>query len=141
MTDGTEAVRARWDTSHDRGAHDYTDEGCRILAEAAFRDIATLLARIEVLEAELKNEQRALRIQSERVAELLDRGEVLEGALKVLWSDAAELCVAAAVLEVSAPDGPNDDWDNLAATRLHTERSCAAALDALAVDDADGGTP
>jgi hypothetical protein len=37
------AIARRWQTTHDRGAHDYTDAGCRILAEHAFRDIAFLL--------------------------------------------------------------------------------------------------
>lgn len=32
-----------WRTDYDRGAHDYTDAGCRILAEHAFRDIPRLL--------------------------------------------------------------------------------------------------
>lgn len=44
------AIRARWDTSHDRDARDYTDEGCRVLAEAAFRDVPALLAEIERLQ-------------------------------------------------------------------------------------------
>lgn len=44
-----DAIRARWDNSHDRGAHDYTDEGCRVLAEAAFRDVPALLAEMDWL--------------------------------------------------------------------------------------------
>jgi hypothetical protein len=39
-------INRRWHTFHDRGAHDYTDEGCRVLAEHAFRDIPVLLAEL-----------------------------------------------------------------------------------------------
>lgn len=42
-----EAIERRWSTHHDRGAYDYTDGGCRILAEHAFRDVAALLAALE----------------------------------------------------------------------------------------------
>lgn len=50
MRPNLDSIRARWDTSHDRGADDYTDEGCRVLAEAAFRDVPALLAEIERLQ-------------------------------------------------------------------------------------------
>lgn len=43
-------IAARWSSDYDRGAHDYTDEGCRVLAEAAFGDIAYLLERVRLLE-------------------------------------------------------------------------------------------
>jgi hypothetical protein len=43
------AINARWDTSHDRDADDYTDEGCRVLARSAFRDVPALLAEVERL--------------------------------------------------------------------------------------------
>jgi hypothetical protein len=51
MTDHAviEVIERRWSTAHDRGAHDYTDEGCRILAERAFKDVPILLAHIEEL--------------------------------------------------------------------------------------------
>lgn len=42
MTD-LAAIRQRWSTEYDRGAHDYEDAGCRVLAEHAFRDVPLLL--------------------------------------------------------------------------------------------------
>lgn len=47
--DALEAIALRWSTIHDRGAHDYTDAGCRVLAEHAFRDVASLLTEVEQL--------------------------------------------------------------------------------------------
>lgn len=48
------AIRERWDTSHDRSADDYTDEGCRVLAEAAFRDVPILLDEVERLRTRVR---------------------------------------------------------------------------------------
>jgi hypothetical protein len=47
-------VKRRWSTYHDRGAHDYNDVGCRVLAEHAFRDVPALLDEIERLKRELR---------------------------------------------------------------------------------------
>ena len=50
--DTVKAIERRWSTTHDRGAHDYTDEGCRILAEGAFKDVRILLSALVAAEAE-----------------------------------------------------------------------------------------
>ena len=48
----SEEIERRWSTHHDRGAHDYTDAGCRVLAEAAFKDVRILLDLLAHTEAE-----------------------------------------------------------------------------------------
>src|SRR3954447_13773513 len=45
------AISRRWYMGYDRGAHDYTDAGCRVLAEHGFRDVHSLLAECERLRA------------------------------------------------------------------------------------------
>ena len=57
--DQAKAIRARWDTSHDRTADDYTDEGCRVLARAAFRDVPVLLAEVERLRDGIRQHRKA----------------------------------------------------------------------------------
>lgn len=48
MADLTE-VRRRWSTLPGGGADAYTDAGCRVLAEHAFRDVPELLAEVDRL--------------------------------------------------------------------------------------------
>lgn len=48
------AIAKRWTSMYDRGAHDYTDAGCRVLAEHGFRDVNDLLDTIDRLEGLLK---------------------------------------------------------------------------------------
>lgn len=54
-----EAIAARWceygGMGNPRSADDYTDAGCRILAEHGFRDIPALIARVRELEAAIDN--------------------------------------------------------------------------------------
>ena len=54
-TQELDVIRRRWATSYDRGAHDYTDEGCRILAERAFKDVRILFAALDRLVNELSS--------------------------------------------------------------------------------------
>lgn len=49
------AIQRRWSTEYDRQASDYTDAGCRVLAEHAFADVAVLLAQVQRL-TEARNE-------------------------------------------------------------------------------------
>lgn len=46
MSEHVDAIRVRWSMHYNRGAHDYTDEGCRVLAEHGFRDVNALLAAL-----------------------------------------------------------------------------------------------
>ena len=50
MTFDIDAIKRRWHTDDGRGAHDYADEGCRVLTEHAFRDVAALVSRCAELE-------------------------------------------------------------------------------------------
>lgn len=50
-----QAIRRRWSTYHDRSADDYTDAGCRVLAEHAFRDVPALLAENDRLRSALRS--------------------------------------------------------------------------------------
>ncbi len=64
MTDDTlSAIRRRWSPNggmgNDRRADDYTDPGCRILAEQAFRDVAHLLALLDGCAATVLREAAA----------------------------------------------------------------------------------
>lgn len=70
-----EAIYRRWSTDYDRGAHDYTDAGCRVLAEHAFRDIHTLLARCAAKEADRIGEIG-------RTGRALKRAEAAEALLR-----------------------------------------------------------
>jgi hypothetical protein len=56
-------IRARWSRDggmgNERSEEDYTDAGCRILARAAFKDVAALLAALEAAEAALARVEAA----------------------------------------------------------------------------------
>ena len=59
-------IAKRWRTDYDRSAADYTDAGCRVLAEHGFRDVAALLAALTRLQ------ERAEKEEARHKADVLD---------------------------------------------------------------------
>jgi hypothetical protein len=63
-TNDLDAIQRRWSTDggmgNDRSADDYTDAGCRVLAEAAFRDVPSLVAELRQARADAERLSDAL---------------------------------------------------------------------------------
>src|SRR3954468_10820122 len=78
-----DAISRRWYMGYDRGAHDYTDAGCRVLAEHGFADVAALLAECSRLREQLDAARQALRgIDSFEKRRLIDQGQGLQAYVR-----------------------------------------------------------
>lgn len=99
------AIARRWHTYHGRGAHDYTDAGCRILAEHAFRDMPALVARVTDLETRLQrvsNSYASWQLEAKDEKERLERvadNLVVAADVEKEKREAAEAHVAALTQE------------------------------------------
>lgn len=86
-------IRRRWSRyggmGNDRSADDYTDKGCRRLAESAFHDAPLLVAEVERLRSQLDDEREALTF----------RAEQYEGSVRMLTAQLDDARGKAARLE------------------------------------------